>query len=340
MIEAKELPATEYISWANPAGVCSAVDANDPVEILIPALCSTNQPFTNPIYQPSELVINHPDFTRYITLDFVQLKQKLEQTIQYIHSTPFYVIECPKQDDTHFPIEFWFWTEHAPLILLKSATYLASRGLSMDRDVTYKSLQFNTVYLNNVSVNAVNNKDYLWTPKEVMDIMIERRRFHFDKNKLLMNLNDIRLKIQPLRGQQGWRDYEELAKSYRDKRVPANGADDRDKVARFTITISLIVEPYIFASTAVDSGITKPQQQQQQLPLSSEQFKQLAQYAYSHMLPSFDTSTVANSSPAVASAAMAGNNNNGLPSWFGPEHERLFGNLSSSTAGPRYPYGR
>ena len=217
----------KYINWAQPTHITNAAStgAHEP-GFLIPA-CTTSADQTREqvLYMPNASLINHPCFSRWIAVDFNAVHTALNQMVT--DDKRYYSLKTPPPHETLFNFPFWFFVEHFPSIQCLTNKRKAVRQ--------YKE------FVNQRILEPSDNNMYIHTPKDIYDELLNRRKTLFDKDRLLMYLDELTLHVNPLHGDAGWNEYANIQTT----RFKQGIMTDDTVFARFSVTLSICFEPYL-----------------------------------------------------------------------------------------------
>lgn len=145
-------------------------------------------------------------FSRWITANFNVLKRSFERVARtqysghtlYCVSLPAQTADMTKVND----LPVFFILNEFSKIVAKSEIFFFNNKLDP------ASI--------NVPQQSTTNADELvmFVPKEVIDDILSVRASRFSRDKYLMNLNRVRLRLTPMQGLSGWHSLHELAKRY------------------------------------------------------------------------------------------------------------------------------
>lgn len=242
----------KYASWSRP----SFVSANG----VAGYTCYPNQQVMKifqPLYIADEHILNSPDATRYLSLDFAELRKALNTVLDNPLSYPVYRFILPDQKVMEFPLPLWFYFEHFALI---------------EQQTKSETLVPQDVRLNKMLTDATNTEQpYVQVSKEAYDKVLRRRMTAYDKDQLLMNLDDVFLSVRPAAGAKGWEDYEQILMKQTKMGGASSPQGSISPFAQFSVTVQLAFEPYLLRrdGKTATAAIQRPYIQQHLAPPSS-----------------------------------------------------------------------
>lgn len=200
--------------WSNVSGVsCSGQPT---YYTVMPCQTACRNPGGDFLYMIAEAVVNHPDFSRFIMVDFHELRQELAK--RRIDSN-FYRITPEAADKWVFEnLAVWFAVEHFPLLaqLTDQLTDLPD-----PRDRLYMEW----------------DGGHFDVPVKALDEVVTRQETVYDRDAFLVSFEEITLVLKPEKGIKGWEEYRQIIA----KRLFSS---IEGSFAQFDAVLELAFEPY------------------------------------------------------------------------------------------------
>lgn len=280
--------ATEHqmkqVSWTHASTVSS--HSTQPLEYVVQQSQKGFVPeHASMMYMTNQTVVNHPDFSRWIAVDFEALEAEFRALVWYDNTreaqVPYYRIPCPSPASHIFDkMSFWFFIEHYPII------NAWTRGRSSESFIAG---------VNEPMVDTGDSSNmYIKTPKVIVDRLILQRKRDFNKDAHLMYLDELNLTVRPADARDGatssiWSGYA----STQQTRARSGIVNDETLFAKFTVTITVAFEPYNIhrgGSEDIRDTETSPE-----ATLAAAATATAAELSYngavSHVPPEFDTAS-------------------------------------------------
>lgn len=275
----------KQVSWTHASTVSSY--AASPLEYIVhPNQKGFVPEHASLMYMTNQTVVNHPDFSRWIAVDFEALEAEFRALVWYDSTrdaqVPYYRIPCPSPSSHIFDkMSFWFFIEHYPII------NAWTRGRSAESFIAG---------VNEPTVDAGDTSNmYIKTPKVIVDRLILQRKRDFNKDAHLMYLDELNLTVRPADARDGatssvWSGYA----STQQTRARSGIVNDETLFAKFTMTVTMAFESYSIrrgGSEDIREAETTPEATLAAVATASAAELSALNGGVPHVSPEFDTAS-------------------------------------------------
>jgi hypothetical protein len=228
--------STNFVDWYTSPGSCSSQQPGSMGTggVVIHAgqkgFLNASDPSTGLlVYSANSLLYNNPDFSRWIGVDFKELRDTLKRMVTKPDGQcECYRFTCPMANlVARFELYFWIFVEYFPLICSRTPGHVQNDE---------------RVRPNRVQVDRLTTERYVIVVKKVYDDIVERMERMFNKDLHLMNVNELVLVVRPLNGDPGWQDYLNIMKSWELNNTRTHNPER--EFVDFTATFTMAFEPF------------------------------------------------------------------------------------------------
>jgi hypothetical protein len=216
--------ATQWKRWRSAPGCCNSGDRQALNSYMLGPCAQKVNKCTRTLYTAPEK-LNTPDFSRWITADFVHLQTAFNQLkpMQY-DGMQCWIVKCPQPTDRPENISdviFWFIASHFDELVEMTSLFGSTYGKKID--------------IFNKLTQSQTGEPCVWVVRRVVEDMLKMRARDYDKDEMLMNLDQVKLTITPALRTQGWQDLYKMSK---------NELTPHDPYARLRVSVRLVYHEY------------------------------------------------------------------------------------------------
>lgn len=222
------------VSWNNRCmGANGVVSAEHHNNLLVSPNATTvgSKDDDGLMHRVDDLLLNNPEFNRWITANFDSLRTQLKETLHVVtHTNGLRVLHVVVPADSSLDNA---WGHDMFLFIAANYRKDLARRMRLKSDPAYHHQDFNQVLVGDDGVPKVI------IPVVILQEFLDDKAKKYDKGNWLMSLANMRLSVTPVNRERGWQDLKTLAQ---------HGADTEaghKNVALLRFSVRIVYSPYL-----------------------------------------------------------------------------------------------